>query len=59
MHEQPYNKIQHSQLTLLLIIFIDTYGYFLVLPVLLHLFMNPNGLLPHSMTIHARHGYTA
>ena len=56
MHEQPYNKIQHSQLTLLLVIFIDTYGYFLVLPVLLHLFMNPNGLLlPHSMTIHARH----
>ena len=44
------------QLPLLLVIFIDTYGYFLVLPVLLQLFMNLHGtLLPPSMTLHARH----
>ena len=43
-------------LTLLLVIFIDTYGYFLVLPVLLQLFMNHNStLLPHTLSTHARH----
>ncbi len=44
-----HNKVWHRLLPLLLLVFIDSFSYFLIIPVLLQLFFDPHfNLLPHD-----------